>query len=134
MHWCPKADGRSGSHGGTQGIEELYSVSKDVFSQEAFHGRSKRGVCLELCAHFSLIAVARLFKNRIDGSLDGVHEGDLPKMPTIFANAPAMPSGGPDGMILAQAAVAGTGSRMTDSVAAVRAGLSGRDHARSARP
>ena len=43
------------------GIEELYKISKQMLALERFHGQSERLVRQELCAHFSLIAMTRLF-------------------------------------------------------------------------
>ena len=49
---------------GRWGVEELYKVSKLWLQVEQFHGQSERLVRQELCAHFSLIAMARLFTNQ----------------------------------------------------------------------
>ena len=53
---------------GRWGIEELFKISKTTPAVEEFHGRSERGVRQELCAHFNLIAMARLFTNRGDAA------------------------------------------------------------------
>ncbi len=45
------------------GVEELYKISKKLLTVEEFHGHSERGVKQELFAHFSLIAMTRLFTN-----------------------------------------------------------------------
>jgi hypothetical protein len=109
---------------GRWGIEELYKVSKHVMKVEEFHGRSERGVRQELYAHFSLIAMARLFANRGDAALDEAHEGGLPKMRTNFTNALAMLAGGLEELILTQtSALADAVSRVADSVLRVRARL-----------
>lgn len=70
----------------------------NAFKREVFHDMSEQGVHLELCAHFDLIAMARMFKNRRDGPLDGVHERDLPKKSMKCANALAMLAGSPNDM------------------------------------
>ena len=48
---------------GRWGIEELYKISKQLLTVEEFHGQTERTVQQELCAHFSLIAMTRLFTN-----------------------------------------------------------------------
>lgn len=52
------------------GVEELYKVSKRIFTIEDFHGRTERGVKQELFAHFVLITMNRLFANRADSELN----------------------------------------------------------------
>ncbi len=109
---------------GRWGIEELFKISKTTPAVEEFHGRSERGVRQELCAHFNLIAMARLFTNRGDAALDDAHEGDLPKMRTNFTNALAMLAGSLDELILTQtSALADAVSRVATSVLAARARL-----------
>ena len=66
-------------HHGRWSIEELYKTSKHVIAADGFHGRTERGVRQEPCAHFNLIAMARLFSSQGDSILDDMHEGDLPK-------------------------------------------------------
>ena len=46
------------------GIEEMYKISKSFLEVQQFHGQSERLVQQELCAHFNLIAMMRLFTNR----------------------------------------------------------------------
>jgi IS4 transposase len=53
------------------GVEELYKVSKRVFTIEDFHAKTERGVKQELFAHFVLISMNRLFANRADLELNG---------------------------------------------------------------
>ena len=111
-------------HHGRWSIEELYKTSKHVIAVDEFHGRTERGVRQEPCAHFNLIAMARLFSNQGDSLLDDMHEGDLPKMRTNFSNALAMLAVNLEEMILAQtAALADAVGRMADSILAVRARL-----------
>ena len=52
------------------GVEELYKVSKCVFSVEDLHAKSERGVKQELFAHFVLITMNRIFANQADGTLN----------------------------------------------------------------
>ena len=49
------------------GIEELYKISKQMLTVEQFHGQSELLVQQELSAHFSLIAMTRLFTNHSEG-------------------------------------------------------------------
>jgi IS4 transposase len=53
------------------GVEELYKVSKRVFTIEDFHAKTERGVKQELFAHFVLISMNRLFANQADLELNG---------------------------------------------------------------
>ena len=46
------------------GVEELYKVSQTMLQVEQFHGQSERLVRQELSAHFSLVAMTRLFTNQ----------------------------------------------------------------------
>ena len=99
-------------------------TSKHVIAVDEFHGRTERGVRQEPCAHFNLIAMARLFSSQGDSLLDDMHEGDLPKRRTNFSNALAMLAINLEEMILAQAAaLADAVGRMADSILAVRARL-----------
>ena len=50
------------------GIEEMYKVSKQMLSVEQFHGQSELLVQQELSAHFSLLAMTRLFPNHSEGA------------------------------------------------------------------
>ena len=52
------------------GVEELYKVSKQIFTIEDFHAKSERGVKQELFAHFSLITMNRIFTNQADAELN----------------------------------------------------------------
>ncbi len=52
------------------GVEELYKVSKQIFTIEDFHAKSERGVKQELFAHFALITMNRLFANQADTELN----------------------------------------------------------------
>ena len=48
---------------GRRSVEGLYKISKDMLEFESFHSRSEQTVNQELCAHFTLIVIARLFAN-----------------------------------------------------------------------
>ncbi len=47
-------------------VEELYKISKQLLQVESFHGRSEQAVKQELYAHFTLIAMARLFASHCE--------------------------------------------------------------------
>ena len=51
---------------GRWSVEELYKISKGLLDIESFHSRSERAVKQELSAHFTLIAMARLFASRCE--------------------------------------------------------------------
>ena len=53
---------------GRWSIKELYKISKQLLTVEEFHGQTERTVQQEQFAHFSLIALARLFTNRSEES------------------------------------------------------------------
>ena len=67
------------------GIEELYKISKQMLAVEAFHSRSERGVKQELFAHFTLIAMTRLFTNHAEASFRS--EAGKPPLRANFQNA-----------------------------------------------
>ncbi len=52
------------------GVEELYKVSKHIFSIEDFHAKSERGVKQEIFAHFALITMNRVFANQADADFN----------------------------------------------------------------
>ncbi len=52
------------------GVEELYKISKCIFSIEDFHAKSERGVKQEIYAHFALITMNRIFANQADVDLN----------------------------------------------------------------
>lgn len=60
------------------GVEELYKVSKDIFTIEDFHGKTERGVKQEIFAHFVLVTMNRLFANRADSELNPTSASNLP--------------------------------------------------------
>ena len=70
---------------GRWSIEELYKISKQMLTVEYFHSRSERGVKQELFAHFTLIAMTRLFTNHTEGGFRS--EAGKPPMQANFQNA-----------------------------------------------
>ena len=60
---------------GRWSIEELYKISKRLLRVEQFHGRSERTVKQELYAHFTLIALTRLFANRSEEDFRAAPDG-----------------------------------------------------------
>ena len=70
---------------GRWSIEELYKISKQMLAVEYFHSRSERGVKQELFAHFTLIAMTRLFTNHTEGGFRT--EAGKPPMQANFQNA-----------------------------------------------
>ena len=56
------------------GVEELYKISKHIFSIEDFHAKSERGVKQEIFAHFALITMNRIFTNQADEDLNQSNE------------------------------------------------------------
>ena len=70
---------------GRWSIEELYKISKQMLTVEYFHSRSERGVKQELFAHFTLIAMTRLFTNHTEGGFRT--EAGKPPMQANFQNA-----------------------------------------------
>ena len=50
-------------------MEELYKVSKQLLQIESFHGRSERTVKQEVYAHFTLVALSRLFATECEREL-----------------------------------------------------------------
>jgi len=55
-------------------VEELYKISKYIFSIEDFHAKSERGVKLGIFAHFALITMNRIFANQADKDLNQSNE------------------------------------------------------------
>ena len=70
---------------GRWSIEELYKISKQTLAVESFHSRSERGVKQELFAHFTLIAMTRLFTNHSEASFRS--EAGKPPLQANFRNA-----------------------------------------------
>ena len=86
---------------GRWAIEELYKVSKQRLAVEEFHGRGERTVKQEVFAHFSLIAMTRLFTNRSEESwrapsgraYQARHAGELQERPGGRGAAPGRAAG-----------------------------------------
>ena len=73
---------------GRWSVEELYKISKEMLEIESFHSRSELGVKQELYAHFTLIAMARLFASRSEqqfAARDG--EADRPPLRANFSHS-----------------------------------------------
>ena len=64
----PAADLAALYHG-RWSVEELYKVSKQLLQIESFHGRSERTVKQEVYAHFTLVALSRLFATECEREL-----------------------------------------------------------------
>ena len=60
---------------GRWSIEELYKISKQMLTVEQFHGRSERLVKQELYAHFTLIALTRLFASQCEKGFRDAPDG-----------------------------------------------------------
>ena len=67
----PAADLAALYHG-RWSVEELYKVSKQLLQIESFHGRSERTVKQEVYAHFTLVALSRLFATECEQELAAV--------------------------------------------------------------
>ena len=63
------------------GIAEMYKLSKQMLAVEPFHGHSERLVRQELCAHFRLLAMTRLFAKHSEGGFRSA-----PGKPALQAN------------------------------------------------
>jgi hypothetical protein len=64
------------------GVEELYKISKRVFTIENFHAKTVRGVKQEIYAHFTLITMNRFFSNEAESQLNqdnqsAIDSGDM---------------------------------------------------------
>lgn len=73
------------------GVEELYKVSKRLFTIEDFHAKTERGVKQELFAHFVLITMNRLFTNRADHQLNPEEPASEPRPPSGSSTSGALP-------------------------------------------
>jgi hypothetical protein len=60
------------------GVEELYKISKRLFSIEDFHAKFERGVKQEIFAHFVLVTMNRIFANQADLDLNLNINADTP--------------------------------------------------------
>ena len=73
---------------GRWSVEELYKISKEMLEIESFHSHSERGVKQELYAHFTLIAMARLFASRSEQQFAArAGEVDRPPLRANFSHS-----------------------------------------------
>ena len=73
---------------GRWSVEELYKISKELLGIESFHGRSERTVKQELWAHFTLIAMARLFASRCERQFESrAGEAGRPPLRANFSHS-----------------------------------------------
>ena len=104
---------------GRWSIEELYKISKQLLTVEEFHGQTERTVQQELFAHFSLIALARLFTNRSEESFRA--DPGQPAMQANFKSSLRTVARHLEGLFLEHAAMLGkTVERILAGIAACR--------------
>ena len=104
---------------GRWSIEELYKISKQLLTGEEFHGQTERTVQQELFAHFSLIALARLFTNRSEESFRA--DPGKPAMQANFKSSLRTVARHLEGLFLEHAAMLGkTVERILAGIAACR--------------
>ena len=104
---------------GRWSIEELYKISKQRLTVEEFHGQTERTVQQELFAHFSLIALARLFTNRSEESFRA--DPGKPVMQANFKSSLRTVARHLEGLFLEHAAMLGkTVERILAGIAACR--------------
>ena len=104
---------------GRWSIEELYKISKQLLTVEEFHGQTERTVQQELFAHFSLIALARLFTNCSEESFRA--DPGKPAMQANFKSSLRTVARHLEGLFLEHAAMLGkTVERILAGIAACR--------------
>ena len=104
---------------GRWSIEELYKISKQLLTVEEFHGQTERTVQQELFAHFSLIALARLFTNRSEESFRA--DPGQPAMQANFKSSLRTVARHLEGLFLEHATMLGkTVERILAGIAACR--------------
>ena len=104
---------------GRWSIEELYKISKQLLTVEEFHGQTERTVQQELFAHFSLIALARLFTNRSEESFRA--DPGKPAMQANFKSSLRTVARHLEGLFLEHATMLGkTVERILAGIAACR--------------
>ncbi len=104
---------------GRWSIKELYKISKQLLTVEEFHGQTERTVQQELFAHFSLIALARLFTNRSEESFRA--DPGKPAMQANFKSSLRTVARHLEGLFLEHAAMLGkTVERILAGIAACR--------------
>ena len=97
---------------------------KQTIAADEFHGRTERGVRQELCAHFNLIAMTRLFSGPGDALPAETRHKDRERQAVKFKNAIAIVAANFEEMVLAHAAViAGIVTRVTEEILRVRSRL-----------
>ena len=90
---------------GRWSIAAMDKISKQLLQVEEFHGQTERTVQQELCAHFSLIAMARLFTNRSEQSFPA--DPGKPPMQANFKSSPRTVAQHLEGLFLEHAAMLG---------------------------
>ena len=89
---------------GRWSVEELYKISKELLEIESFHSRSERTVKQELYAHFTLIAMARLFASRCERQFESrVGEAGRPPLRANFNHSLGAVERELEGLLLHQA-------------------------------
>ena len=89
---------------GRWSVEELYKISKELLEIESFHSRSERTVKQELYAHFTLIAMARLFASRCERQFESrVEEAGRPPLLANFNHSLGAVERELEGLLLHQA-------------------------------
>ena len=89
---------------GRWSVEELYKISKELLEIESFHSRSERTVKQELYAHFTLIAMARLFASRCERQFESrVEEAGRPPLRANFNHSLGAVERELEGLLLHQA-------------------------------
>ena len=107
---------------GRWSIEELYKVSKQMLVVAPFHGQSERTVQQELYAHFTLIALTRLFAGEAEKGFRAGPDGHgRPAVLANFQHSLRIVAQQLEGLFLQQARVLGeTVQRILEGVAACR--------------
>lgn len=107
---------------GRWSIEELFKVSKDMLKVAPFHGQSERLVKQEVYAHFTLIALTRVFADEAEQGFRAAPDGHgRPAVLANFRHSLHCVARQLEGLFLQQASVLGeTVQRILDGVAACR--------------
>ena len=101
-----------------------YKISNELLEIESFHSRSERTLKQELYAHFTLIAMARLFASRCERQFESrVKEAGRPPLRANFNHSLGAVERELEGLLLQQAPAAaghpepGAGARGAGSAA-----------------
>ncbi len=107
---------------GRWSIEELYKVSKDMLQVEQFRGQSECLVKQELYAHFTLIALTRVFADQAEQGFRAAPDGHgRPALLANFKHSLQTVARQLEGLFLQQASLLGaTVQRILEGVAACR--------------